>query len=336
MSWNVLFMSTKPEVFIIFGRDRIRHEELCKIVSNCNITSHTLERDHKLGKLIPDELTRIMKYCDAAIVLATPDDFGGLIGTPPSPRARENLWIELGWFWAELGLTRTLLITHNSISPPSDLQGVFRLTFQNDLTEIESQIGSWLNGLVVESGSESVDLVRTVLDTASRNGEYQDIHKRATRELLISGIGMINVRQDLPILCSALSKSCGLRLTFIIPSDEILSTATDILPYRQTEKDIGIFISDLEQLIKDKMYTDRLSLFRYRKVMTFVATVADICEWGSHMLIEFPLPVNQYGLVERPRMLLRRRSVNGLYDRFATELKTMQNPDVSHLHTFHS
>ena len=40
-----------------------------------------------------------------------------------SPRARENVWVEVGWFWGRLGRERVFLWLKDEIKLPSDLQG---------------------------------------------------------------------------------------------------------------------------------------------------------------------------------------------------------------------
>ncbi len=40
-----------------------------------------------------------------------------------SPRARENVWVEVGWFWGRLGRQRVFLWNRDKVALPSDLQG---------------------------------------------------------------------------------------------------------------------------------------------------------------------------------------------------------------------
>ena len=56
-------------------------------------------------------------------------------------------------------------------------------------------------------------------------------------------------------------------------------------------------------------------------MMTFSATVADMGVMGSLMAVETVLPVSGQHLMARPRLLLRRRAKDGLYDRYARALE---------------
>ena len=49
---------------------------------------------------IPLKFERFASSVDGAIALLTPDDVGGLAAdSVAAPRARENVWVEVGWFW---------------------------------------------------------------------------------------------------------------------------------------------------------------------------------------------------------------------------------------------
>jgi hypothetical protein len=320
------------EVFLVFGRDASARDALRGVLTDLGVTTRLLERARKLGGLIPAELERVVRQCDAAVVLATPDDVGRLLTDPDlGPRARENIWIELGWFWAELGLSRTLLIAHRSITPPSDLSGVFRLTYDSSPAEARAEIREWIESLDNDRLDHNVDLLRSTTDTGLRNAEYQLIHSAASHTLHISGIGMMNVRQDLPHLVQALRTKPRLEMVFIVPSNEVLDQceAANITPYRSTKHDVAVFVESLSGLVHRNGVVDRVKLLRYNKVMTFVATVADLGDRGSPMLVEFPLESDQHGLVERPRLVLRRRVTNGLYDRFASAVTGMCSSENS-------
>lgn len=75
---------------------------------------------------IPVKFERFASSVDGAIALLTPDDVGGLAAEPAaaSPRARENVWIEVGWFWGHRGRGKLLLLRKDGVTIPSDLGNV--------------------------------------------------------------------------------------------------------------------------------------------------------------------------------------------------------------------
>jgi hypothetical protein len=84
----------------------------------------------------------------AAIAILTADDIGGFARKAGSSeiisafelqlqkRARENIWIEVGWFWGRLGREKIFLWLKDMVEIPSDLQGVA-------LTETEHLQDAW-------------------------------------------------------------------------------------------------------------------------------------------------------------------------------------------------
>lgn len=86
---------------------------------------------------VPQVFEDLASQVSAAIVIVTADDIGGFArdakdeAMPATAlhlevRARENVWVEVGWFWGRLGRERILLWLKDKVQLPSDLQGVAR------------------------------------------------------------------------------------------------------------------------------------------------------------------------------------------------------------------
>lgn len=75
---------------------------------------------------IPLKFERFASSVDGAIALLTPDDVGGLAADPTAvaPRTRENVWVEVGWFWGRRGRSKLLLLRKGAVTIPSDLGNV--------------------------------------------------------------------------------------------------------------------------------------------------------------------------------------------------------------------
>ncbi len=103
--------------------------------------------DHGHGSPRISELFEQLAHrVDAAIALATPDDLGAefldengqaiLHRKPPRRfRARQNVWLEVGWFWGTLGFDRLLILVKKNTEIPSDFSGV--RYFQYESTPLE-------------------------------------------------------------------------------------------------------------------------------------------------------------------------------------------------------
>lgn len=82
-----------------------------------------------------------------AIALLTPDDLGGPLADQSSltpiqqfSRARQNAWLEIGWFWGRLGRDHIMLLVKGDIEIPSDLRGLEYHRYRNNVAELTDRI----------------------------------------------------------------------------------------------------------------------------------------------------------------------------------------------------
>jgi hypothetical protein len=102
------------------------------------------------GRTLPEKFEELASHSDAAIAVATPDDVGGLAGGSANeldPRARENVWIEYGWFWGKLGRKRVLLLHKGQVGFPSDLAGLEFYSYNESPLERSEKIREFIQGL---------------------------------------------------------------------------------------------------------------------------------------------------------------------------------------------
>jgi predicted nucleotide-binding protein len=99
------------------------------------------------GKTLPEKFEWLASNVDKAIAVATPDDVGALAGTAShafQQRARQNVWLEFGWFWGRLGRQNVLVLRRGEIEFPSDLAGLEVYPFQEDPTERSDKLRAFL------------------------------------------------------------------------------------------------------------------------------------------------------------------------------------------------
>lgn len=75
-------------------------------------------------------------------MLLTPDDIGGAKDGSPSPRARQNVILELGYFIGRLGRERVCALRRGDAEIPSDYLGVVYHELDPD--------GAWKQALAKE------------------------------------------------------------------------------------------------------------------------------------------------------------------------------------------
>lgn len=125
---NTVSNSTAPKtIFIVHGHDmstvnavRIEVNDLTGIMPE--ILADSAGR----GDTIIEKFEKRAADSDYAIVVLTPDDEGrakNSSSTDLNARARQNVILELGYFYAKLGRTKVAVI-HHGVELPSDINGV--------------------------------------------------------------------------------------------------------------------------------------------------------------------------------------------------------------------
>jgi predicted nucleotide-binding protein len=124
-----------PRLMIVHGRSTDRNDVAELLTKNGVSKIDVLIDRSEPGSVIVKEFERFASLSDAAIAVLTPEDLavetlapGGhprdVSAQAPTLRARQNVLLEYGWFWARLGRGMTLLLVKGSVEIPSDLYGV--------------------------------------------------------------------------------------------------------------------------------------------------------------------------------------------------------------------
>jgi hypothetical protein len=110
---------------------------------------------------IPLKFERFASSVDGAIALLTPDDVGSLAAEPFSGvlRARENVWVEAGWFWGHRGRSKLLLLRKGAVTIPSDFGNVESYEYQDgpEDPEVEPRIQKFIARLRSASDADGED-----------------------------------------------------------------------------------------------------------------------------------------------------------------------------------
>jgi predicted nucleotide-binding protein len=60
-------------------------------------------------------------------------------------RARQNAWLEIGWFWGRLGRDHVMLLVKGDIEFPSDLLGLEYYPYRANVSELSETIRRFLH-----------------------------------------------------------------------------------------------------------------------------------------------------------------------------------------------
>ena len=116
--------NAQNEVFVVHGRDRGLLAEVCRLIQNLELKPIVLHEQPDKGRTLIEKFEQHANVA-YAIVLMSPDDEGRLRTSGGlSPRARQNVIFELGFFFGKLGRERVCALLKGGVEFPSDIDGV--------------------------------------------------------------------------------------------------------------------------------------------------------------------------------------------------------------------
>ncbi|MDA3926849.1 MAG: nucleotide-binding protein [Kiritimatiellae bacterium] len=139
------------KVFVVHGQDAGTKETVARFLSQIGLDPIILHEQASQGNTI---IEKFEQYADVsyAIALLTPDDIGGPVAETENltPRARQNVIFEFGYFIGKLGRNKVLGLLREGVEIPSDYSGVVYIPIDSG--------GAWKLFLVKELKSSGFDI----------------------------------------------------------------------------------------------------------------------------------------------------------------------------------
>lgn len=132
------------KVFLVHGHAEKPKQAIAAFLRLGGLEPIILHEQPNEGKTIIEKFEKHSNVVAFAVVLLTPDDYGGPAGHPEntSRRARQNVILELGYFMGKLGRGRVCCLYVDGVELPSDYQGVLWLRYDDS--------GAWRDQLAKE------------------------------------------------------------------------------------------------------------------------------------------------------------------------------------------
>lgn len=113
------------KVFVIHGRDEEAKQTVARFLEKLSLKPVILQEQPNEGRTIIEKF-EYRADTQFAVALLTPDDAGSLQSNKNklSPRARQNVIFELGFFIGRLGRNGVCALTKGDVEIPSDYAGV--------------------------------------------------------------------------------------------------------------------------------------------------------------------------------------------------------------------
>ena len=120
--------SLSNEIFIVHGHDETAKSQVALLIERAGLKPIILHEQGNGGKTIIEKFEKYGSAVGFAVVIASPDDVGGLAVSPPGepdlkPRARQNVVGEMFWFAGRLGRDKVCALVKGNIDMPSDFCG---------------------------------------------------------------------------------------------------------------------------------------------------------------------------------------------------------------------
>lgn len=148
-------VGAKRRVFVVHGRDEAMRDKVVNLLYKAKCTPIVLSEQVNAGQTIVE---KIEKYGEVefAVVLLSPDDEGALAGEQLQPRARQNVLLELGYFFGRLKRNKLAILMKGHVEFPSDFAGVVWYLLDDG--------GAWKTSLAKE------------IDAAGISIDWKDLH----------------------------------------------------------------------------------------------------------------------------------------------------------------
>lgn len=123
------------KVFLVHGRDLALKHSVARVLERLGFKVIILDEQANEGKTVAEKF-EIHADVSYAVILMTADDVGCLatedVQSNLRPRARQNVILELGFFWGALGRENTSVICAGNPEFPSDISGLVYIDAAND------------------------------------------------------------------------------------------------------------------------------------------------------------------------------------------------------------
>lgn len=123
--------SEKSKVFIVHGHDEGLKQSVARFLDKLKLNPVIIVELPSGGKTIIEQIESNSDV-DFAVVLMTGDDEGKKKGEKRfKSRARQNVILELGYFFGKLGRQHVLVIYENGVEMPSDFLGILHVPYDS-------------------------------------------------------------------------------------------------------------------------------------------------------------------------------------------------------------
>jgi predicted nucleotide-binding protein len=137
--------ATTKSVFVVHGNNHaVRDAIVAYLTHEEKLTVRVMSAEEHRGRTLPEKFEEIAKECAFAVFILTMDDhLKDLKSGKECRRARQNVILEIGYFWGALGRrgTGAVLVENTPETElPSDIQGIAWIPITADLGDTKFRL----------------------------------------------------------------------------------------------------------------------------------------------------------------------------------------------------
>ena len=136
----------KVRAFVVHGRNKPNRQKAISALKKARIEPVVLLQQPNLGRTVIEKFEAVADTCDTAVVVWSPDDFGGLKSAGSKKvsrgRARQNVVFELGYFYGALRRRNgcVVVLEFGDAELPSDIAGIVRIDGNMPIENITQEL----------------------------------------------------------------------------------------------------------------------------------------------------------------------------------------------------
>jgi predicted nucleotide-binding protein len=142
--------TVRRAAFIVHGHDEGAREATARVLQQLDVEPIILHEKTNQGRTILEKIEAHANDVPFAVILLTPDDVGGKSPDDLKPRARQNVILELGFFWGRLSRSHVCVLYKEGVELPSDLGGLVYVLMDDG--------GAWRFKLADELHAAGIDI----------------------------------------------------------------------------------------------------------------------------------------------------------------------------------
>ena len=135
---------SRPTIFLVHGQNHAIRDQLdLFLTKDLGLTVRVMAAGPHKGRTLPEKFEEVAATCAFAVFVLTADDVLRTADGRSVRQARQNVILEIGYFWGTLGRrgrVAFLVENHSEMELPSDVQGIGWISITGDLGETKLRL----------------------------------------------------------------------------------------------------------------------------------------------------------------------------------------------------